>query len=86
MPCAHTAALPEPELDPTTPDGCQECLVIGASWVHLRLCLDCGHVGCCDSSPNQHANKHFLADEHPVMRSFEVGEAWRWCFVDRAIV
>jgi CPA1 family monovalent cation:H+ antiporter len=66
---------------PNTPDGCEECLAEGATWVHLRLCLTCGHVGCCDSSPGRHASKHFSDIGHPVMRSFEPGESWRWCFV-----
>lgn len=62
--------------------GCEECLELGARWVHLRLCLICGHVGCCDSSPNRHATKHFHESKHPIMRSFEPGENWRWCYVD----
>ena len=67
-------------------DGCQECLEIGSDWVHLRLCLTCGHVGCCDSSPRQHAQKHFHATRHPIIQSFEPGENWRWCFVDEELV
>ena len=62
--------------------GCEDCLKTGDSWVHLRMCLECGHVGCCDDSPNQHATRHFLATEHPVIRSFEPGETWRWCYID----
>jgi uncharacterized UBP type Zn finger protein len=62
--------------------GCEECLKIGARWVHLRMCLSCGHVGCCDDSPNRHATKHFHAARHPIMQSIEPGEDWRWCFVD----
>jgi uncharacterized UBP type Zn finger protein len=62
--------------------GCKECLEIGGRWVHLRLCLSCGHVGCCDSSPNRHATKHFRASHHPIVRSFEPGEDWAWCYVD----
>ena len=69
---------------PLTPTGCEECLRDGSQWVHLRLCMTCGHVGCCDSSPDQHASGHFAETGHPVMRSFEPGEAWRWCFVDEA--
>ena len=68
---------------PTTADGCEECLRDGTAWVHLRLCMACGHVGCCDSSPHQHATKHHAETGHPVMRSFEPGEAWRWCFADQ---
>lgn len=67
---------------PRTPKGCEECLRDGIEWVHLRLCLSCGHVGCCDSSPNRHAEAHFAETGHPVMRSFEMGEAWRWSYVD----
>jgi uncharacterized UBP type Zn finger protein len=63
-------------------DGCEECLLIGSTWVHLRLCLTCGQVGCCDSSPNRHASKHARATGHPVVRSLEPGEDWVWCFVD----
>jgi len=70
---------------PRTPYGCEECLRDGTEWVHLRLCLECGHVGCCNSSPQKHADRHFGETEHPVMRSFEPGEAWRWCFVDELI-
>ena len=65
--------------------GCEECLKMGSPWVHLRLCRTCGHVGCCDSSLYQHATKHFEATGHPVMRSIQPGEAWRWCFVDEEI-
>ena len=65
-----------------TPNGCEECLAMGDSWLHLRLCLECGHVGCCDSSKNKHATKHFHRTKHPLMRSIEPGEAWIWCYVD----
>jgi uncharacterized UBP type Zn finger protein len=61
---------------------CEECVATGSTWVHLRLCLQCGHVGCCDSSPNQHATAHHHATEHPAIRSFEPGETWGWCYVD----
>ena len=67
---------------PGTPEGCEECLRDGTRWVHLRLCLECGHVGCCDSSPQRHATRHHEQTRHPVIRSFEQGEAWRWCYVD----
>jgi uncharacterized UBP type Zn finger protein len=63
-------------------DGCEDCLKIGAQWVHLRECLECGHVGCCDDSPNRHATKHFHTTKHPIIRSFEPGESWKFCFVD----
>jgi hypothetical protein len=63
-------------------NGCEECLKIGSTWVHLRMCLECGHVGCCDSSPNKHATKHFHKTKHPIMRSVERGESWGWCYID----
>lgn len=66
--------------------GCEECLQLGDSWVHLRLCLTCGHVGCCDDSKNTHARKHFQHAAHPIIRSFEPGERWRWCYVDRTFL
>jgi uncharacterized UBP type Zn finger protein len=62
--------------------GCEECLKIGQSWVHLRLCKECGHVGCCDSSIGKHATKHFQATKHPIVQSIEPGEDWYWCYVD----
>jgi uncharacterized UBP type Zn finger protein len=83
--CEHVDLLPA-EPAPGTPQGCQECLEQGTRWVHLRLCLTCGHVGCCDSSPERHASGHFQGSGHPVIRSFEPGEHWRWCFVDELIV
>jgi uncharacterized UBP type Zn finger protein len=66
--------------------GCKECLEMGDSWVHLRLCLSCGHVGCCDSSKNKHATRHFHQTNHPIMQSLEPGEDWRWCFVDEILM
>ena len=81
--CVHLVeACERPMPTPVTPSGCEECLRDGTTWVHLRLCLTCGHVGCCDSSVERHATRHFEETGHPVMRSFEPGEAWRWCFVD----
>ncbi|MGB6131569.1 MAG: UBP-type zinc finger domain-containing protein [Acidobacteriaceae bacterium] len=65
---------------------CEECVQMGDRWVHLRMCLECGHVGCCDSSKNKHATKHFKGTHHPVMRSIERGESWVWCYVDEAMV
>jgi hypothetical protein len=62
--------------------GCEECLKIGAHWVHLRLCRTCGHVGCCDSSPNRHATKHFRATSHPIVEGYDPPEGWGWCFLD----
>ncbi|MBB5329564.1 UBP-type zinc finger domain-containing protein [Tunturiibacter gelidoferens] len=66
--------------------GCEECLKMGSTWVHLRMCLECGHVGCCDSSQHKHATKHFHKTEHPIMRSIEPGESWGWCYVDEVEV
>lgn len=63
-------------------EGCEDCLREGTSWVHLRACMTCGHIGCCDSSPMRHASKHASADEHPIMRSAEPGEDWCWCTLD----
>ncbi len=67
-------------------EGCEECLRSGDEWVHLRICLCCGHVGCCDDSPNKHATRHFLATAHPVIQSFEPGETWRWCYIDKLVI
>jgi CPA1 family monovalent cation:H+ antiporter len=79
--CEHLRAAPL-SIEPRTPAGCEECLRDGLTWVHLRLCLSCGHVGCCDSSVGKHASRHFMEEAHPVMRSFEPGEGWRWCYLD----
>jgi hypothetical protein len=62
--------------------GCEDCLRIGGRWVHLRLCEICGHVGCCDNSPNRHATAHFHTTGHPIIQSYEPGEDWLWCYVD----
>ena len=72
-------------INANTPSGCEECLQTGSEWVHLRLCLSCGHVGCCDSSPNKHATKHFHRTKHPVIKSYQPGEDWEWCFVDEIL-
>jgi uncharacterized UBP type Zn finger protein len=82
--CKHLAQVRD--VTPKTPDGCEECLASGDEWVHLRLCLECGHVGCCDDSPNRHATKHFHKTHHPVMRSFEPGEDWGFCFVENLFI
>ena len=79
--CTHLDEVAVREL-PAEVDGCVDCLASGGKWLHLRICLTCGHVGCCDSSPHQHASEHFHASGHPVMRSAEPGENWRWCYVD----
>jgi hypothetical protein len=81
MTCEHAANVkPVP---PRTPTGCEECLAAGTSWVHLRLCLTCGHVGCCDDSPGRHATRHAHAASHPVIASYEPGERWAWCYTDQ---
>ncbi|MET1074203.1 MAG: UBP-type zinc finger domain-containing protein [Umezawaea sp.] len=86
MTCPHVDALPA-EPTPDSTDGCADCSALGQeSWAHLRMCLTCGHVACCDSSPYQHATAHHHATAHPVMRSFEPGESWRWCYEDLRIV
>jgi CPA2 family monovalent cation:H+ antiporter-2 len=78
--CAHLGTVRP--VFPRTPAGCEECLRTGDAWVHLRVCMTCGHVGCCDSSPNRHATAHFHDTRHPVVRSYEPGEEWGWCYVD----
>jgi uncharacterized UBP type Zn finger protein len=82
--CAHVAE----SVRPVTPGsvGCAKCIEMGSGWVHLRLCLTCGEVGCCDSSPNRHASKHAAAVGHPIVRSHEPDEDWWWCFVDEDVV
>jgi uncharacterized UBP type Zn finger protein len=62
---------------------CEDCVLTGDRWIHLRMCLTCGHVGCCDSSPNRHASKHAGRTRHPLVRSIEPGETWIWCYVDQ---
>lgn len=81
-PCSHY----RPNLD-TTPssDGCEDCLRIGSRWLHLRICMTCGHIGCCDDSPKRHARAHFNSTAHPIIQSFEPGEGWWYCFVDDAL-
>jgi uncharacterized UBP type Zn finger protein len=81
--CTHLDQIRR--VTPRSPNGCEECLKIGADWVHLRLCLTCGHVGCCDDSPNRHATKHFRRTRHPIIKSFEPGEDWGWCYVDEVM-
>lgn len=78
--CSHLDSIAR-DITPLS-RGCAECLKIGDPWVHLRLCLSCGNVGCCDSSKNKHATKHHRATGHPIVRSFEPGETWIWCYVD----
>jgi uncharacterized UBP type Zn finger protein len=79
--CAHLAQIKE--VTPSA-DGCEDCLRTGDTWFHLRLCMTCGHVGCCDSSKNKHATAHFRQTGHPILKSFEPGEDWGWCYIDEA--
>lgn len=82
--CAH-----QDQIKPVTPsaEGCEDCLKTNAIWVNLRLCLTCGHVGCCDNSPNKHATAHFKATGHPIIEPYKSsGQNWRWCYVDAAVL
>ncbi len=81
--CTHLNTIQE--VIPSA-NGCEECLKTGDEWVHLRICLNCGHVGCCDNSKNKHATKHFHTTEHPLIQSFEPGEDWIYCYVDKAFM
>jgi uncharacterized UBP type Zn finger protein len=81
--CTHLGEIRD--FTPST-QGCEECLQMGDTWVHLRECLLCGHVGCCDQSPNKHATRHFHATGHPLIQSFQPGEDWIWCYVDQVII
>jgi uncharacterized UBP type Zn finger protein len=80
--CTH---MDQVKFTTTKKHGCEECLKMGDRWLHLRLCLSCGHVGCCDSSKNKHASKHFQQSKHPLVRSIEPGESWVWCYVDEVV-
>ncbi len=77
--CTHLDTVQDVE---PSADGCEDCLRTGGRWLHLRMCQQCGHVGCCSESPNYHSMAHFKDTGHPLMRSFEPGEDWYWCFVD----
>ena len=79
--CTHLDQIKD--VNPATPKGCQECLESGDEWVHLRLCMECGHVGCCDNSKNKHATAHFHATQHPIIQSFEQDEDWMYCYIDQ---
>jgi uncharacterized UBP type Zn finger protein len=79
--CSHLTQIRVTAL-PASIEGCEECLKIGSSWVHLRMCMTCGKIGCCDSSPNRHASRHAREASHPIVRSAEPGEDWSWCFLD----
>jgi uncharacterized UBP type Zn finger protein len=84
-PCEHVTSTTPRHVARPAP-GCEDCLKIGGQWVHLRICLTCGHVGCCDSSPHRHATAHFKHVKHPVITSGERGEAWAYCYVDDAFL
>lgn len=79
--CSHTDTILHTDLPSSIP-GCEDCLAIGGSWVHLRMCQTCGRIGCCDSSPHRHASAHARSSGHPIARSAELGENWSWCYVD----
>ncbi len=79
--CTHLDSVHVTQL-PAAVDGCEDCLREGGVWLHLRICLECGHVGCCDDSPGRHASRHAADSGHPIIRSLEPGETWCWCFAD----
>ena len=79
--CTHTDSIQVTEL-PHEIAGCEDCLAIRGTWVHLRMCMSCGKIGCCDSSPNRHATGHANESGHPIIRSAEPGEDWSWCYLD----
>jgi hypothetical protein len=81
--CGHAGSA---VVEPRPADACEDCMRIGGRWVHLRRCLACDHVGCCDSSPNRHATAHWQATEHPVVASAEQAEYWAWCYPDQAVL
>jgi uncharacterized UBP type Zn finger protein len=83
--CTHLDSIQIREL-PSSIAGCEECLKTGDRWVHLRMCLTCGRIGCCDSSPNRHASRHATDSSHPIARSAESGEDWAWCYVDKVML
>ena len=82
--CTHTGMLAD--VTPEAQDVCPECVAMGSDWVHLRVCLTCGHVGCCDESPNRHARRHYHKSGHPLIQSMEWGETWRYCFADDVVL
>ncbi len=83
--CTHLDQV-DPGISPDSTEGCSDCLREGSAWVHLRECLTCGHVACCDSSPRRHATAHSRGSGHPIVRSFEPGESWWWCYPDQVLV
>ena len=85
-PCSHLGQVSDPPPRPGPHPVCEDCVKTGGRWVQLRICLTCGHVGCCDSSPQRHARRHFTEQGHPLIASAEPGQQWRWCYVDDAYV
>jgi uncharacterized UBP type Zn finger protein len=83
--CTHLDHVTITEL-PESVAGCEDCLATGGAWLHLRICLECGHVGCCDDSPGRHASAHNRSSGHPIIRSLEPGEVWSWCFLDEVLM
>lgn len=83
MPCSHTNMI---KVTTSTLKVCEDCVEMGDHWVHLRMCLTCGYVGCCDSSKNKHARAHFENSKHPIIRSIESGEDWRYCYLDELLM
>jgi uncharacterized UBP type Zn finger protein len=81
MPCTHLDTIEITQLPPAVA-GCEDCLALGSPWCHLRMCLTCGHVGCCDSSPYKHARAHAASSGHPIIQSIQPGEDWSWCYLD----
>jgi len=84
-PCAHVNTVKIKQVERPA-EGCEDCLKIGGRWLHLRTCLTCGHVGCCDNSPHKHATQHYQQTTHPIITSAEVGETWIWCYVDEEVI
>ena len=85
VPCSHLDHVEVTEL-PAQVAGCEDCLATGSKWLHLRICLECGRVGCCDDSPGRHATAHAESSAHPLIRSLEPGEEWSWCFIDQVAI
>jgi len=84
MACQHLATVKD--VEPSSPNACPECLAMGDGWVNLRVCLECGHVGCCNASKNKHATAHHRQSGHPIVQSHQPGETWRWCYVDEQFI
>jgi uncharacterized UBP type Zn finger protein len=82
--CEHVDSIQE--VTPSSTEGCEDCLKMGDRWVHLRICMTCGYVGCCDNSKNKHATKHYRATGHPIIMSYEPNEEWLWCYKDRDLI